>query len=52
MACFDPTMQVHSCCLNNPQEKVDDRNFDNAFQLVDLRLASETIFEKTKVKFR
>ena len=47
MACFDPAVQVHTCYLNNPQEKVD-RNFDNAFQLVDLWLANETIFEKTK----
>ena len=34
MACFDPAVQVHSCYLNNPWEKVD-RSFDNAFQLVD-----------------
>ena len=47
MACFDPEVQVHSCYLNNPREKVD-RNFDNAFQLVDLWLANETTFEKTK----
>ena len=35
MACFDPAVRVHPCYLNNPPEKVD-RNFDNAFQLVDL----------------
>ena len=35
MACYDPAQQVHACYLNNPREKVD-RNFDNAFQLVDL----------------
>ena len=45
--CFDPALQVHSCYLNNPREKVD-RNFDNEFQLVDLWLANETTFEKTK----
>ena len=49
MACFDPDVQVHSCYLNNPWEKVN-RNFDNAFQLVDLLLANETIFEKMKDK--
>ena len=38
--CFDPGMQVHSCYLNNPREKVD-RNFDNAFQLVNLWLAND-----------
>ena len=47
MACFDPAVQVRSCYLNNPREKAD-RNFDNAFQLVDLWLANETTFEKTK----
>ena len=35
MVCYDPALQVHACYLNNPLEKVD-RNFDNAFQLVDL----------------
>ena len=47
MACYDSAVQVHSCYLNNPRKKVD-RNFDNAFQLVDLSLANETRFEKTK----
>ena len=51
MACFNPAVQVHSCYLNNSREKVD-RNFDNAFQLVDLWLASETTFEKTKDKIQ
>ena len=51
MACFDPAVQVHSCYLNNPREKVD-RNFDNAFQLVHLWLAIETTFEKTKDKIQ
>ena len=46
MACYDPAVQVHSCYLNNPREKVD-RNFDNAFQLVDLWLANEMTFEET-----
>ena len=49
MACFGPTVQVHSCYLNNPREKVD-CNFDNAFQLVNLLLANETTFKKTKDK--
>ena len=49
MACFDPSVQVRSCYLNNPREKAD-RNSDNAFQLVDLWLANETTFEKTKDK--
>ena len=35
MECYDPTVKVHTCYLNNPREKVD-RDFDNAFQLVDL----------------
>ena len=30
LAYFDPTVQVHSCYLNNPREKLD-CNFDNAF---------------------
>ena len=51
MACFDPAVQVHSCCLNNPREKVD-RNFDNAFQLVDLWSANKITFEKTKDKIQ
>ena len=51
MACFDPAVQVHSCYLNNPREKVD-RNFDNGFQLVDLWLANETAFEKMKDKIQ
>ena len=51
MACFDPGVQVHSYYLNNPREKVD-RNFDNAFQLVDLWLANETTFEKMKDKIQ
>ena len=51
MARFDPAVQIHSCYLNNPRKKVD-LNFDNAFQLVDLRLANETTFEKTKDKVR
>ena len=51
MACFDPAVQVHSCYLNNPWEKVD-RHFDNAFVLVNLWLANEMIFEKTKDKIQ
>ena len=51
MACYDPAVQVHSCYLNNPWEKVD-RNFDNLFRLVDLWLANETTFEKTKDKIQ
>ena len=47
MACFDPAVQVHSCHMNNPREKVD-RNFGNAFQSVDLWLTNEATFEKTK----
>ena len=37
--------------MNNPREKVD-RNFENGFQLVDLWLANETAFEKTKDKIQ
>ena len=44
-------IKVQSCNLNDPQEKVD-LNFDNVFQLVDLWLANETIFEKTKGKIQ
>ena len=51
MMCFDPAMQVHSCYLNYPREKLN-RNFDNTFQLVDLWLAIETTFEKTKDKIQ
>ena len=39
MACYDPVVQVHSCSLKNPREKVD-RNFDDAFQL-EMREYSE-----------
>ena len=49
MACYDTAVQVLSYYQNNPQEKVD-RNFDNAFQLVDLWSTNETTFEKTKDK--
>ena len=41
-------LQVHSCYLSNPQEKVD-CNFDNAFQLMDLWLANEMEFEKNGI---
>ena len=51
MVCFDHATLVHSCYLNNLREKVD-RNFDNAFQLVDLWFASETTLEKTKDKIQ
>ena len=30
MTYYDAVVQVHSCYLNNPRDKVD-RNFDNAF---------------------
>ena len=49
--CYDPAKHIHSCYLNNPREKLD-RNFDNAFQLVDLWLANEPAFEKTKDKIQ
>ena len=51
MTCYDPAVQVHFCYLNNPREKVD-RNFDNAFRLVDLWSANEMTFEKTKGKIQ
>ena len=51
MACYDPAVEVLSCYLNNPREKVD-RNFDNAFQLVDLWSADEMTFDKTKDEFQ
>ena len=51
MACYDPAVEVLSCYLNNPREKVD-RNFDNAFQLVDLWPADEMTFDKTKDEFQ
>ena len=51
MVCFELAVQVHSCYLNNPREKVD-HNFHNAFQLVGLWLANETTFEKTKDKIQ
>ena len=45
LECFDPSVQVHSCYLNNPQENVD-HNFDSEFQLADLWLTNKTTFEK------
>ena len=51
MAHHEPALQVHSCYLSNPREKVD-RNFGNAFQLVNIRLANEMVFEKTKGKIQ
>ena len=51
MAYYDPAVQVHSCYLNNPREKVN-HNFDNAFQLVDLWLANKIAFQKTKDKIQ
>ena len=47
MACYDLAVQVHSCYLSNPREKVDP-NFDIAFQLVDLWSANKMTFGKTK----
>ena len=35
MACYDPAVEIHSCYMNNPREKVA-RNFDNAFQSINL----------------
>ena len=51
MACYDPEVQVHSCYLDNPREKLD-RSFDNTFELVDLWSANEMTFEKTKDKIQ
>ena len=51
MACYDPAVQVYSCYQNNRREKLD-HNFDNVFQLLDLWLANETTFEKTKNKIQ
>ena len=51
IACYDPAVQAHSYYLNKSWEKVD-HNFENAFQLVDLWLANETAFEKTKDKIQ
>ena len=51
MTYYDSAVQVHSCYLNNPREKVD-RNFDNVFQLVDLWSANKMTFEKTKDKIQ
>ena len=48
MACYDPAVQVHFCCLNNSRGKVD-RNFDNALQLGDLWSVNEATY-KTKDK--
>ena len=49
-ACYDLVVQVHSFYLNKPREKNIYLNFDNAFQLVDLRSANEVTFDKTKDK--
>ena len=49
MACYEPAVQVHSCYLRNSKEKID-CNFDNG--CLDLWLANETGFEKTKDKIR
>ena len=51
MTCYKPAVQVHSCYLTDPREKVN-CNFDNAFQLVGLWLANETTFEKAKDKIQ
>ena len=52
LECFDPSVQVHSCYLNNPQENAD-HNFDSEFQLEDLWLTNKTTFEKNwKIKLR
>ena len=51
MACYDLAVQVHSCYLNNPREKVDP-NSDIAFQLVDLWSANKMTFGKTKDKIQ
>ena len=51
IVCYEPAVQFHSCYLSNPLENVD-RDFNNVFQLVDLRLANEMAFEKTKDKIQ
>ena len=49
MVCHEPAVQTLCCYLIDPQEKVH-HNFDNIFRLVDLCLAIEAAFEKTKNK--
>ena len=51
MACYDPAVEIHSCYMNNPREKVA-RNFDNAFQSINLWSANEMTMKKQKIKFR
>ena len=51
MACFEPAVQVRFYYLSDPQKKVN-CNFDNALQLMDLWLANETAFVKTKDKIQ
>ena len=51
MACYYPAVQICSCYLNNPREKVN-RSFDNTSQLVDLWSANEMTFKKTKNKIQ
>ena len=43
MACCDPAVQVHSCYLNNPWEKV---------EFMDLWSINEMTFEKTQDKIQ
>ena len=49
MAYYQLAVQVHSCYLSDPRQKVN-LNFDFAFQLVELWIADETAFEKPKDK--
>ena len=51
MACYDPVVEIHSCDMNNPREKVA-RSFDNAFESIDLRSANEITLKKLEIKFR
>ena len=51
MACYDSAVEIHSCYMNNPREKVA-RNFDNAFKSIDLWSANEMTLKKWKIKFR
>ena len=53
MACYDSAVEIHSCYMNNPREKVA-RNFDNAFESIDLWSANdiEKMKDKIQVAFK
>ena len=50
ITCYEPAVQIHSCYLSDPREKVG-HNFDDAFWIVDVCLTKRHL-KKRKIKFK